>query len=105
MAEVGDDVCLAVPVVGGGDFLWSFNDVALIDGRVTGAYCKWLHIPNVQVEDSGVYSCSYNDGAKVPQTYTVALTVNNSVPVAAPGLLLLAAAATGLFGLRSLRRK
>jgi hypothetical protein len=100
VAEVGSNVCLRVPVNSGTAFQWYFNGTALIDGRVLGSQCQSLRISNVQLEDSGVYRCEYNDGTKAAQTYTVSLTVSTAVP--AGGTLALALLAALLMSAASL---
>ena len=89
---VGSNACLRVPVLQGNSFQWYFNGVALTDGRVQGSQCQALRISNLQPEDSGEYTCEYDDGTKAVKTYRFTLTVSTAVPAAnSLGLVLVGA--------------
>ncbi len=97
--RVGEDACLTVPgtVPPGEIFVWSkAGDGSLAEGRYVGVGCKILRIANLQIEDSGTYVCEY-PGSK--STYSVQITVAESIAVADPWTLLaLAAGLALLFG-------
>ncbi|HNR31394.1 MAG TPA: immunoglobulin domain-containing protein, partial [Candidatus Hydrogenedentes bacterium] len=87
--RVGEDACLAVPGDVSPDeiFIWSREGAGrLIEGRYVGARCKTLLIPNLQIEDTGTYTCQY-PGEK--GTYSVQITVAEAVPAADVGGLML----------------
>lgn len=81
---VGDDLCLMppAPVAPSSAFVWRKNGVLLVDdGRISGSSGRRLSIADLRVEDSGLYTCEYEDGAKTPQVFTAEVNVAPLVPV------------------------
>ncbi len=83
---VDESFCLLVPdpVAGDSTFQWFKNGEPLDDaGFVTGTHTRQLSIYKLKLEDSGVYTCAYNDGAKAPAVFgPVQVTVANDIPAA-----------------------
>lgn len=101
MFEVGQSICFRVPepVAPGSSYQWSRNGVPLADGHVLGATGRSLYINNLQVSDTGAYTCAYDDGAKAPALYgPVSITVAESVPLTGFGGLALLAVLCALGG-------
>jgi hypothetical protein len=92
--EVAEDVCLRVPdpVLPNSAYTWRRDGEILVEGRYIGTTCRTLSIPTIAENEGGTYTCTYDDGAKAPATYTVVVTV---VPVDAMP-------AAGVFGLIAL---
>lgn len=81
--EVGEDLCLVVPepVSAYSAYMWRRNGAPLPDEpRVIGADDRKLLIVSLVEEDSGVYTCTYDDGSKAEAVYTVHVTVVPNVP-------------------------
>lgn len=110
-ANEGDDVCLTVPAFGSagpGDFSWSYSTT--IDGTyepVSDASDSELCFLDVQESATGYYKVTFDDGAKINQTYTFNLVVTNVVTVPALGLGGLGVAMMSLIaaGVAARRRK
>lgn len=99
--RVGDDVCFQVPDPVGPDtsYQWYKDGVPLSNGRVVGATARSLHIPGLQVADSGVYTCTYDDGTKAPATYgPIWVSVGAEVPASRSGGLVLLVSLCALAG-------
>lgn len=109
--EVGDDLCLSIPcpVVFGSTFDWRKDGVALSDGgRISGTGTSTLHVMALEIEDSGTYTCTYEDGANLSQTFVAQVQVGDQVPAAGAAslaALAFASAATGVSCLRRARRR
>ncbi|HNR32101.1 MAG TPA: glycosyl hydrolase family 28-related protein [Candidatus Hydrogenedentes bacterium] len=85
--SVGDDLCLVVPspVSLVSTFQWRKNGAALPnDARITGRNARKLVIVDLDIADSGVYTCQYENGSKQSATFTAYVTVAASVPSLAP---------------------
>lgn len=83
--EIGDDLCLVVPppVSLVSTFQWRKNGQALPeDERISGRNARKLEIIDLDVPDSGVYTCQYDDGSKQTAVFTAYVTVAAEVPSA-----------------------
>lgn len=97
--RVGQSVCFEVPSPIAFNVVWRKDGAVLAGAPDGGRLC----IASLRVEDSGTYTATYDDGGKAPQTYSVTITVAESVPAAGlRGLGLLAAliASAGAVGFR-----
>lgn len=109
-AEVGASVCFGLPGSCAVDpvaplYMWSKDGSpeALVEepGVLTGVNSPTLCFESVTVEDSGVYTLSYETGNKALVQYSVALTVTPSaLPIS--GVMFLALMVALLAGLASL---
>ncbi len=106
---VGESACLHVPdpVLVDSTYLWSKDGVPLGNGgQHQGVSCRSLLIHQLLPSNAGTYTCAYDDGAKAPAEYSIAITVDGTVPAAGlGGLALLAAGVTLAGGFLSARRK
>lgn len=95
--EAGDDLCLCVPwpVSSTSTYAWAKDGVPLTDsGRIYGANARTLHIILLTIEDSGLYTCTYDDSAKAIQVFEAPVRVVDELP-ALNTLGLIALAASG----------
>lgn len=98
--EAGDDLCLCVPlpVSSTSTYAWAKDGVSLTDvGRIYGANARTLHIIPLTIEDSGLYTCTYEDGSKAIQVFEAPVLVVEELPALNTiGLIALAAAGSML---------
>ena len=96
--EEGDrlELTLPDPVDLGQTIQWRKNGVDLLDdGRITGSNSIALIIDPVELDDSGTYSATYDDGSRAPATFCP-VTVEVSGPLSAMGVMGLGALAAAL---------
>lgn len=82
--QVGEDLCLSVPcpVSPLSMYAWSKDGMALENGgRVFGVGERTLEIFNLQVADSGLYTCAYDDWSKGMQVFEAHVTVAEQLPL------------------------
>ncbi len=102
----GGDLLLSVPcpVAEASAYAWSHDGTPLANGGgISGAGGRALQITEVAVADSGVYSCTYDDGSKAPATFTSTVSVVDELPVAGAGAIALLAGLLA-FGVAAARR-
>ncbi len=92
---VGDNATLRVPdpVAPSSTFEWSLNGTPLDDipGKIDGVDARQLVIRDTDYDDSGLYTCTYNDGSKTWTVHRARLEVVDAFPCAgAVGLIALA---------------
>jgi len=83
--EIGDDLCLVVPppVSLVSTFQWRKNGQPLPeDERISGRNARKLEVIDLDVADSGVYTCQYDDGSHQTALFTAYVTVAAEVPSA-----------------------
>ncbi len=105
--ETGDDLCLSIPcpVAFGSTFDWRKDGAPLSDdGRVSGTGTSTLHVMALEVADSGVYTCVYDDGAKSTRTFAARVEVGEQTPATNAAGLAALALATAYAGVSRLRR-
>lgn len=101
---VGSTACLAVPDPVGESSTFHWSKVGGdLSARVYNTECRWIKIQHLQLSDSGVYQCVYDDGSKAEATYQVTVKVSETVPVAGPFAMAFTALLLG--GLGALRRR
>ena len=80
---VGDDLCLVVPLPISllSSFSWRKDGAPItLDGRTSGLNTRKLSINNLQLTDSGLYTCAYDDGSKLVKVFEARVTVGEQVP-------------------------
>lgn len=85
--ERGDTLCLSVPcpVAPFSTFLWSKDGEILADTkRISGVYERTLMILGLAPEDSGEYSCRYQDETGQEMVFKVFVTVGENVSITTP---------------------
>ena len=86
---------MPAPVAPGSTFQWFKDGEPLSDGQVIGAQSRSLYLTNLQVSDSGGYTCEYDDDAKAAAVYgPINILVQDSEAMPATdgyGLMILAA--------------
>ncbi len=79
----GDELCLCVPcpVDEASTFSWMKNGTPLSNGgRVFGALTRTLQIVLLDTDDSGRYTCAYEDGSKTVTIFEAQVAVVKKVP-------------------------
>lgn len=82
-------------------YIWTKNGEVIPDAPDAAIYV----IESAEFTDTGAYKCSVSDASSSVDTNEVALIVTSGVPVAGAFGLLLAAAASALAGVASLRKR
>ncbi|OQC08518.1 MAG: Pesticidal crystal protein cry22Aa [Candidatus Hydrogenedentes bacterium ADurb.Bin101] len=82
-------------------YIWTKNGEVIPDAPDAAIYV----IESAEFTDTGTYKCSVSDASSSVDTNEVALIVTSGVPVAGAFGLLLAAAASALAGVASLRKR
>ena len=106
--EIGSDLCLCVPcpVAASSTYAWTKDGVPLSNGgRIIGANARTLQIALLTTSDSGLYSCTYDDGAKAVQVFEAQVTVVEEIPAMGMLGLIVLAAAGGALGLLARRKR
>lgn len=104
----GDELCLCVPcpVSETTAYSWSKDGAPLSNGgRIFGADERTLQILLLETGDSGLYSCTYDDGAKAMQVFEAQVTVVEKVPAIGGLGSILLFAACGVAGMRLVKRR
>jgi hypothetical protein len=79
----GDYLCMCVPcpVSDTSTYSWAKNGTLLANGgRIYGVNKRTLRIAFLETGDSGLYSCTYDDGSKSTQVFESQVTVVKKVP-------------------------
>jgi len=106
--EIGSDLCLCIPcpVSSGSTYTWAKDSTPLANGgRVSGANARTLQIVMLTTGDSGLYSCTYNDGTKAIKVFEAQVTVVDQIPVMGTLGLIVLAAAGGALGLLARKKR
>ncbi len=105
----GQDLCLMVPcsVSPADSFQWLKDGVPIADTiRISGIHARRLETLALTVEDSGHYTCSYDDGSKTVRIYDAGIVVvveEEQTPVASLLGLSLLLILLALAGIRAQR--
>ena len=106
--EIGNDLCLCVPcpVSSSSTYAWAKDGIALANGgRISGAKARTLQIVMLTTSDTGLYSCTYDDGTKVVQVFEAQVNVVEEIPAMGMLGLMVLAAAGGALGLLVRKRR
>lgn len=106
--EIGSDLCLCVPcpVSSSSSYAWAKDGIALTNGgRIIGANARTLQIALLTTSDSGLYSCTYDDGAKAIQVFEAQVTIVEEIPALGTLGMTLLAVAGGALGLLARRKR
>lgn len=104
----GNDLCLCVPcpVSEISTYSWSKDGMPLTNGgRVFGADERTLQIILLETGDSGLYSCTYDDGFKAEQVFEAQVAVVERVPAISMLGIISLVAIVGAVGMRSVKRR
>jgi len=74
--EVGESVCFEIPDALATGIRWSKDGTP-----IAGATSRRLCLVFLTQADSGTYRAVYDDGSKAPATYSVTITVANTLPL------------------------
>lgn len=108
--SAGGDLCLCVPcpVSETSAYAWEKDGVPLTSGgRIFGVDQRTLQILLLEAGDSGLYSCTYDDGAKSGRVFEAQVSIVEQTPAAGMlgiAALALACAAFGMRARKTLRK-
>lgn len=106
--EIGSDLCLCVPcpVSSSSTYAWAKDGIALANGgRIIGAKARTLQIALLTTSDTGLYSCTYDDGAKAVQVFEAQVNVVANIPALGMLGLMVLVVAGGALGLLARRKR
>lgn len=104
----GDDLCLCVPcpVSDTSSYSWLKDGTPLTNGgRIMGVNERTLQIILLTMDDSGVYSCAYDDGSKSEQLFEAQVNVVEQVPAISTLGMIALITACGAAGMSFSRRR
>lgn len=105
--EAGQDLCLCVPcpVSSASTYVWMKDAVPLTNGgRIYGANGRTLGVLMLELSDSGVYSCTYDDGSKMLKEYEVEVTVVKELPALGSLGIIMLTTICGVLGILARRK-
>lgn len=105
--EAGQDLCLCVPcpVSSASAYAWMKDAVPLTNGgRIYGANERTLGVLMLELSDSGVYSCTYDDGSKMLKEYEVEVTVVKELPALGSLGIIMLTTICGVLGILARRK-
>ena len=104
----GDELCLCVPCPASplSMYSWAKDGTPLHSGgRIFGADERTLQILLLETSDSGLYSCTYDDGSKATQVFEAEVTVAEKVPLTNMVTLVVLLAVFGSLGVYTHRKR
>lgn len=98
--QLGDDITISVPNPGTATvFTWTFKPASGGNTQVLAETSGILHLTDLTHGDAGIYTATYDNGAKAPATYSVSLNIVNQLPASSSVTLVALAAALGSIGI------